>query len=160
MQRLWMARGRFREGLAEFEAVFTDERYHDGDVAPALWVRAVADAAVLAVWVSVPASLQQAEEALAAARNLDDQGHIVRSLMGCGMLGFFNPEVAGPYLAAATALARATGDRLALCHLLGYQTFVGCVAGEPIAATGVDYASSGWITHSAPNLDVALDIEM
>jgi nicotinate-nucleotide pyrophosphorylase (carboxylating) len=29
-----------------------------------------------------------------------------------------------------------------------------------IANTGVDYASSGWITHSAPNLDVALDIEM
>jgi nicotinate-nucleotide pyrophosphorylase (carboxylating) len=29
-----------------------------------------------------------------------------------------------------------------------------------IGATGVDYASSGWITHSAPNLDVALDIEM
>jgi nicotinate-nucleotide pyrophosphorylase (carboxylating) len=29
-----------------------------------------------------------------------------------------------------------------------------------IAKTGVDYASSGWITHSAPNLDVALDIEM
>src|SRR5215468_6145903 len=29
-----------------------------------------------------------------------------------------------------------------------------------VAATGVDYASSGWITHSAPNLDVALDIEI
>jgi nicotinate-nucleotide pyrophosphorylase (carboxylating) len=29
-----------------------------------------------------------------------------------------------------------------------------------VAATGVDYASSGWITHSAPALDVALDIEM
>jgi nicotinate-nucleotide pyrophosphorylase (carboxylating) len=29
-----------------------------------------------------------------------------------------------------------------------------------IAETGVDYASSGWITHSAPNLDVALDIAM
>ena len=29
-----------------------------------------------------------------------------------------------------------------------------------IAKTGVDYASSGWITHSVPNLDVALDIEM
>jgi nicotinate-nucleotide pyrophosphorylase (carboxylating) len=28
-----------------------------------------------------------------------------------------------------------------------------------IAATGVDYASSGTLTHSAPNLDVALDIE-
>jgi nicotinate-nucleotide pyrophosphorylase (carboxylating) len=31
---------------------------------------------------------------------------------------------------------------------------------EAVAAAGVDYASSGWITHSAPNLDVALDIEM
>jgi nicotinate-nucleotide pyrophosphorylase (carboxylating) len=29
-----------------------------------------------------------------------------------------------------------------------------------IAATGVDYASSGAITHSAPNLDVALDIDI
>ena len=29
-----------------------------------------------------------------------------------------------------------------------------------IAATGVDYISSGAITHSAPNLDIALDIEI
>ncbi len=29
-----------------------------------------------------------------------------------------------------------------------------------IAATGVDYASSGALTHSAPNLDCALDIEV
>ena len=29
-----------------------------------------------------------------------------------------------------------------------------------IAKAGVDYISSGWITHSAPQLDVALDIEM
>ena len=29
-----------------------------------------------------------------------------------------------------------------------------------IAATGVDYISTGWITHSAPTLDVALDIAM
>src|ERR1700761_3139849 len=29
-----------------------------------------------------------------------------------------------------------------------------------IAATGVDYASSGALTHSAPNLDIALDIEV
>jgi len=31
---------------------------------------------------------------------------------------------------------------------------------KAVAASGVDYASSGWITHSASNLDVALDIEM
>jgi nicotinate-nucleotide pyrophosphorylase (carboxylating) len=29
-----------------------------------------------------------------------------------------------------------------------------------IAETGVDYISSGWITHSAPNFDIALDIEI
>lgn len=29
-----------------------------------------------------------------------------------------------------------------------------------IAETGVDYISTGWITHSAPSLDVALDIAM
>ena len=29
-----------------------------------------------------------------------------------------------------------------------------------IAATGVDYASSGALTHSAPNFDCALDIEV
>jgi nicotinate-nucleotide pyrophosphorylase (carboxylating) len=28
-----------------------------------------------------------------------------------------------------------------------------------IAATGVDYISSGALTHSAPNFDVAIDIE-
>jgi nicotinate-nucleotide pyrophosphorylase (carboxylating) len=29
-----------------------------------------------------------------------------------------------------------------------------------IAATGVDYVSSGALTHSAPNFDVALDIDV
>jgi nicotinate-nucleotide pyrophosphorylase (carboxylating) len=28
-----------------------------------------------------------------------------------------------------------------------------------IASTGVDYASAGALTHSAPNFDVALDID-
>jgi nicotinate-nucleotide pyrophosphorylase (carboxylating) len=28
-----------------------------------------------------------------------------------------------------------------------------------IAATGVDYASAGALTHSAPNFDIALDID-
>jgi len=29
-----------------------------------------------------------------------------------------------------------------------------------IAGTGVDVISSGWITHSAPNLDIGLDLEV
>jgi nicotinate-nucleotide pyrophosphorylase (carboxylating) len=31
---------------------------------------------------------------------------------------------------------------------------------KAIAETGVDLISSGWITHSAPNLDIGLDIEV
>jgi nicotinate-nucleotide pyrophosphorylase (carboxylating) len=29
-----------------------------------------------------------------------------------------------------------------------------------VAETGVDYISSGWITHSAPSLDLGLDISV
>jgi nicotinate-nucleotide pyrophosphorylase (carboxylating) len=29
---------------------------------------------------------------------------------------------------------------------------------RPIAETGVDYISSGWLTHSAPALDLGLDV--
>jgi nicotinate-nucleotide pyrophosphorylase (carboxylating) len=35
---------------------------------------------------------------------------------------------------------------------------VTCDTVAAIAETGVDYISSGWITHSAPQLDVALDV--
>ena len=111
LQRLWVTRGRFREGFAGFNVVFTDERYQDRDVEPSVWVRAVADAGLLAVWISAPASLQRAQEALAAARKLADQGLIVRTLMACGMLAHDHPDLAGPYLDEAIDLARATGDR-------------------------------------------------
>jgi predicted ATPase/class 3 adenylate cyclase/DNA-binding CsgD family transcriptional regulator len=132
LQRLWMARGRFREGWDAFDGVFTDDRYDDGDVAPAVWVRAVADAAILAVWVSAPATLQRVEEALAAARELDDDALIVRSLMACGMLGFDDAEMARRCFTEAIDLARASGDLFALYHLRAYQSFAGNVAGEPI----------------------------
>jgi predicted ATPase/class 3 adenylate cyclase/DNA-binding NarL/FixJ family response regulator len=132
LQRLWLTRARFREGKAGFDAVFTDDRYGDGDVAPAVWVRAVADAGLLAVWISAPATLQRVEEALAAARELDDDALIVRSLMACGMLGFDNAEMARRCFTEAIDLARASGDLFALYHIRAYQSFAGNVAGEPI----------------------------
>ena len=69
LRQFWLKRGRFREGLAAFDAAFTDELYHTGDVAPAVLVRAVADASLLAVWGSVPASFERAERALAPRVN-------------------------------------------------------------------------------------------
>ena len=134
LQRLWVTRGRFREGVAGFDVVFSDERYRDADVAPGVWAWAVAHAGLLAVWFSVPFRLQRAEEALAGARQLDDQGLIVHSLVTCGMLAFNDTELAQPYFAEAADLARASDDLAALSQLRAYQSFASAAAGEPIAA--------------------------
>jgi len=134
LQRLWLTRGRFREGGAGFDTVFGDERYRDGDVALSVWVRAVADAGLLAVWFSVPFSLQRAEEALSAARQLGDEALVVRALVTCGMLAFYDTELAQPYFAEAADLARASGDLAALSQLRSYQCFASAVAGDPVAA--------------------------
>ncbi|OBI32144.1 transcriptional regulator [Mycobacterium sp. E1386] len=134
LQRLWVTRARFREGVAGFEAVFGDERYRDADVAPEVWIRAVADAGLLAVWYSVPASLERAEEALAAARQVGDQKLIAHSLRTCCMLAFNDPELAAPLFAEAVDMARASGDLSALYHVLAYQCFAGNVAGDPVAS--------------------------
>ncbi|AYE97494.1 LuxR family transcriptional regulator [Mycobacterium paragordonae] len=131
LQQFWLTRGRFREGLAAFDAVFTDDLYESGDIAPAILVRAVADAAVLAVWASAPACPQRAEQALAVARKLDDPGLVARILMGCGMLNFYSADA---YFDEAIELARASGDLLVHCQLRAYQTFAFSVAGDPLAS--------------------------
>jgi nicotinate-nucleotide pyrophosphorylase (carboxylating) len=59
--------------------------------------------------------------------------------------------------AAEMRKAVALVDRRLVIEASGGITLDTIVA---VAATGVDYASSGWITHSSPNLDVALDIEI
>ena len=48
-------------------------RYRDSDVAAPIWVRAVADKGILTAWSGTPASLERAQEALAAARELGDR---------------------------------------------------------------------------------------
>ncbi len=106
LQRVWEARGRMAEGIAGFDAVFTDSRYRDDCVAAAVWVRAVADKGMLTAWISIPASLERAEEALAAARELGDSALTASSLAACGAIAYFSPEVSKKYLSDAIDLAR------------------------------------------------------
>lgn len=134
LQRLWVTRARFREGVAGFEAVFGDERYRDADVAAEVWARAVADAGLLAVWYSVPFSLERAEEALAAARQVGDQHLIAHCLRTCCMLAFNDAELTAPLFTEAADLARASGDLSALYHVRAYQCFASNVTGDPIAS--------------------------
>ncbi|HEX4558807.1 MAG TPA: LuxR C-terminal-related transcriptional regulator [Mycobacterium sp.] len=130
LQQFWIVRGRFREGLAGFDAVLTDKRC--AEVALAIWVRAVADQGILAGWAAAPASEDRARDALATARKLEDPALIIRALAACGMLGFDHAEISLPCLAEAVDLARATGDRWNLCQLISYRAIAFCAAGEPI----------------------------
>jgi predicted ATPase/class 3 adenylate cyclase/DNA-binding CsgD family transcriptional regulator len=134
LQRLWVTRGRMREGIAGFEFVFSDDRYRDADVAAAVWARAVANMATLAAWISAPTSLERAQEALATAREIGDAGLIALCLAACGAVAYFSPDLARPYLMEAVSLARESGDRLTLCDVCSYLAFASHAAGEPVAS--------------------------
>ncbi len=134
LQLLWETRGRMGEGMAGFDLVFNDKRYRDADVAPAVWATAVADRSVLSGWTGAPASLDRAEQALAAARDLGDTALTASCLAACGAVAYYTPEVATTYVTEAIELVRASGDQAKLCRILSYLAVVTHVAGQPIAS--------------------------
>jgi predicted ATPase/class 3 adenylate cyclase/DNA-binding CsgD family transcriptional regulator len=128
----WITAARFREALAGFDAVLTDE--NPPDVAPAVWVRAVADQAIIAAFAVVPTSLERVQGALATAREVGDSALLARILTACGMLTAYYADVAQPFFAEAINLLRAAGDRWQLCRVLTYQAVAAYFAGEPSAS--------------------------
>ncbi|BBX00619.1 LuxR family transcriptional regulator [Mycolicibacterium moriokaense] len=134
LQRLWETRGRMGEGIAAFDLVFNDERYRDEDVATAVWTRAVADRSILTAWISDPASLERAEEALAAAREVGDSALIASCLAACGALAYYSPDVSKAYFTDAIEMARALGDRAKECYFLSCLAVTMNVAGQPLAS--------------------------
>jgi predicted ATPase len=132
LQRFWLQGGRFREALAGFDAVLTEVGH--SQVAPTVWVRAVADQSVLSAWAAMPTDLSRAQEALAIARQLDDPALIAHALIACGTLGFGSAEVSAPCFAEAIDLVRASGDRWMLSQIFSYQATLGVYAGDPLAA--------------------------
>ena len=58
--------------------------------------RALADSAALGLWLDAADSLDQAQQALAIAREVDDPALLARALTACGLIaGYYDPE-AGP----------------------------------------------------------------
>ncbi len=86
LQPLWHARGRLREGLAWFDAVLADDNAQHPEVAAAVRARALADRAMLAMLMGGADSLDQAEQALAIAREVDDPALLARALTACGFI--------------------------------------------------------------------------
>jgi predicted ATPase/class 3 adenylate cyclase/DNA-binding CsgD family transcriptional regulator len=134
LQPLWQARGRLREGLAWFDAALTDEHGQHGKVTPAVRARALADRALLATWMAADVSMDQAEQALAIARDIADPGLLARALTVCGYIAAFtNPEVARGYFAEAIELAGASADRWRLSQIVGWQARAAIAAGDAVA---------------------------
>jgi predicted ATPase/class 3 adenylate cyclase len=137
LQPLWFTRGRIREGLAWFDTVLTAEDTHHLEVAAGMRARALADKAVLDAWVAARFSIDQAQQALAIARELDDPALLARTLTACGVVaGYTDRELARPYFAEAIGLARAIGDRWRLSQILAFQAQGAIIAGDPLAARG------------------------
>ena len=86
LQPLWLARGRIREGLAWFDTALADLDAQHAAVAAAVRARALADKAVLDTWAGAAASTDQAEQALAIAREVDDPALLARALTACGFI--------------------------------------------------------------------------
>ena len=130
-----MARGRLWEGLVWFDAALADLGAQHPGVAPAVRARALADRAVLAIRVDAADSLEQAQQALAIARELDDPALLARTLTACGFTAGagYHVEVARAYFAEAIGLARALDDRWRLSQILAVQAVGAHTAGDPSA---------------------------
>jgi predicted ATPase/class 3 adenylate cyclase/DNA-binding CsgD family transcriptional regulator len=135
LQPLWQARGRLREGLAWFDAALTDDNAQHPEVAAAVRGRALADRAPLAIWAGASGGMDQAQQALAIAREVDDPALLARALTACGFIAAYNAELAEPYFAEAAGLARELDDRWRLSQILASQAYGAIAMGDPIAAS-------------------------
>jgi predicted ATPase/class 3 adenylate cyclase/DNA-binding CsgD family transcriptional regulator len=134
LQPLWHARGRLREGLTWFDTVRTHEVAQDAGVAAAVRARALADRALLAGLTGAADSLDQAQQALVLAREVNDPALLVRALIACGPIAAYNAEVAEAYFAEAIELARELDDKWRLSQILAWQAQAAIAAGDPITA--------------------------
>jgi predicted ATPase/class 3 adenylate cyclase/DNA-binding CsgD family transcriptional regulator len=147
LQPLWLARGRLVEGLAWLDAALASCNENGSELPSTVRARALADKAVLNSWVDVSVSLNQAQEALAIARDADDPGLLTRALTACGCITAHEPDVARPYFDEAIKMARSLGDSWRLSLILSRQTYGAFMAGdllavEPIANEGRELADA------------------
>jgi hypothetical protein len=126
---VWLLRGRPQEGLSWFKAAESG----DDDISPEVRVRSLADSAVLGSFTVHANEVEKAREALAIARGLDDPVLIARALTACIAAAAFDVAAALPYIAEATEVARALGDRWRLGQILAWHSYTACLAGDPVA---------------------------
>jgi predicted ATPase/class 3 adenylate cyclase/DNA-binding CsgD family transcriptional regulator len=133
LQPLWQARRRLREGLVWFDAALADLDARDAEVAAGVRARALADRAMLAIWMGDADSPFQAQQALSIAREVDDPALLARALTACGLIAaLVSADLAEPYFGEAIGLTRALDDQWRLSQILTSQAMAGHNAGYPI----------------------------
>ncbi len=89
---------------------------------------------MLDTFAGAAASTDQAQQALAIARELDDPALLARTLTACGFIAAqgYNVEMARASFAEAIGLARAVDDRWRLSQILALQAQGAHTAGDPL----------------------------
>jgi predicted ATPase/class 3 adenylate cyclase/DNA-binding CsgD family transcriptional regulator len=133
LQPLWLTRGRVLEGRAWFDTVVGEGDLNDLEVPAAVRARALADTAVLSLWVG--STIERAERALAIARELGDSALLARALIACGFIAGsrYDGEAARTYFSEAVVLARSLDDRWSLSQILAWQANTGVTVADTIA---------------------------
>lgn len=136
LQPLWLNGGRIREGLAWFNSILSEENAPRLKTTPTVHARALTDKAMLDAWGGISASMDQPQQALQIAREIDDQALLTRALTACGYIAGNgdNPRAAGQYFTEAIGLARALDDKWMLSHIRLWQAQAAIVAGDPTTA--------------------------
>ena len=134
LQPLWLTRGRIQEGLAWFDAVLTDQSAQRAEILAVVRGRALADKAALDASRSVHDNLDQAQQAVAIAREINDPALLARALTACGAITSYSADAARPYLDEAIGIARELGDQWRLTQILTWQAYGAFYSGDPITA--------------------------
>jgi len=130
---LWLPLGRMHEGLEWFDSAFSMEGAVPDGLPAAVRVRALADRGVLEMNALGAGRSDDVERALAMARDIDDPTLVMRALVARGFVAVGGGESADAYFAEALDLARASRDRGMLTLILGTQSNLAFLVGDPLA---------------------------
>lgn len=133
---VWMTRGCLHDGRSWFDTILGEADNERLQVSPAVHARALADKAVLDIFVDAAAGMRRAQQAVTIARGLGDAGLLARALTACGLTAVMvgGQQAAAPYLAEAIDIARELNDQWRLVQILTFQAADAVVAGYPLAA--------------------------
>jgi predicted ATPase/class 3 adenylate cyclase/DNA-binding CsgD family transcriptional regulator len=131
LQPLWVSRG-LREGAAWFEATLAELDALRPKAATAVRARALADKAVLDTYLGATDRRDQADQAVAIARDVDDPALLARTLTARGFIANagYDVELARACMAEAIGLARAVNDQWRLSQILAEQARGAHIAGD------------------------------